>query len=63
MPTYTYRCNKCNEITECTQSIHDLPLTECIRCNGSVNRIITSDISIQFKTPGFYCTDSQSSKN
>jgi putative FmdB family regulatory protein len=59
MPTYTYRCNACNEVTEVNQSIHDIPLSHCIKCNGATNRIITSDFSIQFKGSGFYCTDSK----
>ena len=57
MPIYQYRCKSCNEITEFNQSIHDEVLTECIRCNGKINRIISSDISIQFKGSGFYCTE------
>ena len=63
MPTYSYRCKQCNEVTECVQSMSDEPLTECIKCNGMINRIITSDIAIQFKGPGFYCTEAQSSEN
>ncbi len=59
MPTYTYRCQTCKETTEVNQSIHDTPLTYCLKCNGEANRIITSDISIQFKGSGFYCTDSK----
>ncbi|MEC8678526.1 MAG: FmdB family zinc ribbon protein [Candidatus Margulisiibacteriota bacterium] len=59
MPTYTYRCKTCNEVTEVKQSINDEPLTHCLKCNGEANRIITSNISIQFKGSGFYCTDSK----
>ena len=57
MPTYTYRCKECNNLTEVKQSIHDDPVNQCIRCNGKVNRIIRPDISIQFKGSGFYCND------
>ena len=53
MPTYTYRCKTCNEVTEVNQSIHDEPLTHCLKCNGEANRIITSNISIQIKGSGF----------
>lgn len=59
MPTYTYRCQGCNEVTEVKQSIQDLPLTHCLKCNGQINRIITADVSIQFKGSGFYCNDSK----
>ncbi|MEK9727188.1 MAG: FmdB family zinc ribbon protein [Candidatus Margulisiibacteriota bacterium] len=59
MPTYVYRCNACGVQTEIKQSIHDAPLTHCLKCNGKANRIITSAISIQFKGSGFYCNDSK----
>ena len=59
MPIYTYRCESCNELTEVHQSIHDLPLTHCLKCNGQANRIISSNISIQFKGSGFYCNDNK----
>lgn len=57
MPTYQYRCNACNEKTEVVQSITEEPLKYCLKCNGTINRIISSDISIQFKGSGFYCTE------
>ena len=59
MPTYTYRCQSCEELTEVKQSMHEKPITHCLKCNGETNRIITSDISIQFKGTGFYCTDTK----
>ena len=57
MPKYSYRCKSCQAITEVNQSFDDAPLTHCLKCNGEANRIITSDISIQFKGTGFYCND------
>ena len=59
MPTYVYRCESCKEKTEVYQSIHDEPMSHCLKCNGKANRIITSEFSIQFKGTGFYCTDSK----
>lgn len=59
MPKYTYRCKSCQERTEVNQSFDDPPMTHCLKCNGEMNRIITSGISIQFKGTGFYCTDHQ----
>ena len=59
MPIYTYRCKSCEDLTEVKQSNHEAPMTHCLKCNGEANRIITSDISIQFKGTGFYCTDTK----
>ena len=63
MPTYSYKCENCNERTEAVQSIHDAPLTHCLKCNGNVIRLITSDVSIQFKGAGFYCNDTNTNSN
>ena len=49
MPKYSYRCKSCQAITEVNQSFDDAPLTHCLKSNGEANRIITSDISIQFR--------------
>ncbi|MGA0241917.1 MAG: FmdB family zinc ribbon protein [Candidatus Marinamargulisbacteria bacterium] len=57
MPTYTYRCESCCTVTEAVQSMQDPPLTHCLKCNGPSHRIISGDISIQFKGSGFYCND------
>ena len=58
MPTYKYRCNTCNQDTEVIQPITEDPLTHCLKCNQNIYRIISPNISIQFKGSGFYCSDS-----
>ena len=63
MPTYSYRCKQCNEVTEAVQSMNDAPLSACLKCNGHMQRIIMGDVAVQFKGPGFYCTDASSSSN
>ena len=49
MPTYTYRCNTCNEVTEINQSIHDLPLTHCLKCNGESNQLLHQTLAFNLK--------------
>jgi putative FmdB family regulatory protein len=44
MPLYSYKCNKCNEITEALQKFSDDPLTICEKCNSidSLEKIISN---------------------
>ena len=61
MPTYEYKCNKCEEILECFQKITDPPLQDCPVCGGELKRLISGGIGVIFKGSGFYVTDSKSS--
>lgn len=49
MPTYAYKCSKCQEEFEVVQRVTDAPLTHCTAryedggtCTGSVTRLIPS---------------------
>ncbi|MFA6816463.1 MAG: FmdB family zinc ribbon protein [Lentisphaeria bacterium] len=57
MPTYEYKCEKCNARFEVVQRITDPPLEHCIKCNGKVRRLISGGAGFIFKGSGFYCTD------
>ena len=57
MPTYTYRCKGCNDVTEVTHSMNEPTQTQCLKCNGEVNRVILPGVAIQFKGAGFYCNE------
>jgi putative FmdB family regulatory protein len=59
MPTYEYRCTRCNEVFEVYQSFHDEPLKRHRGCGGKVNKVFGS-VGIVLKGPGFYRTDSRS---
>ena len=63
MPTYEYKCSRCEEIFERFQKITDPPLKECPVCGGDLNRLISGGIGIIFKGSGFYVTDSKNAKN
>lgn len=56
MATYTYKCSKCEEPFEVTQSVHDDPLTKCTRkkCKGKVERMITSGTSFRIGGKGVH---------
>lgn len=56
MPIYEYHCDRCNDDFEVTQKISDAPLTECPRCQGPVEKLI-SQSSFVLKGSGWYMTD------
>ncbi|MGB4505445.1 MAG: FmdB family zinc ribbon protein [Syntrophaceticus sp.] len=58
MPTYDYRCEHCGRF-QVTQRITEPPLEKCPTCGQSVERLISRNVSIVFKGPGFYCTDNR----
>lgn len=57
MPTYDYKCKKCNYEFEKFERITAEPLKICPQCNGEVKRLIGNGIGIIFKGSGFYTTD------
>ena len=57
MPTYEYKCKKCEKRFEVFQSITEDPLSECDTCDGTVQRLISNNINIQFLGSGFYIND------
>jgi putative FmdB family regulatory protein len=59
MPTYDYKCNKCEEIFERFQKITEPPLKQCPVCGGELKRLISGGIGVIFKGSGFYVTDSK----
>jgi len=59
MPTYEYKCKKCDRIFDHFQSMKDEPLKTCQfdDCDGEVERLISAGAGIIFKGSGFYETD------
>lgn len=68
MPTYDYRCTRCENTFEVRQSFTDDALTECPLegedgvCGGEVKKVF-GNVGIAFKGSGFYKTDSRSGSN
>lgn len=60
MPTYEYRCTKCQHEFEVFQSMTDAPRKRCPECSGKVERLISGGAGLLFKGSGFYITDYRS---
>ena len=60
MPTYDYKCKKCEHEFELFQSMTDEPIKKCPECNGEVERLIGTGGGLIFKGSGFYITDNRS---
>ncbi len=58
MPTYEYRCAKCDETVEVFQSFSARPLKKHEDCGGSLSKVFHSR-GIIFKGSGFYVNDSR----
>ena len=57
MPTYEYKCSKCEHQFEAFQSITEEPVKKCPSCGGQVKRLISGGAGLIFKGSGFYITD------
>jgi putative FmdB family regulatory protein len=70
MPTYEYRCEKCQGTFEIFQSMKDDALEACPqeKCcmeawgEGKVKRLVGAGAGLIFKGSGFYITDYRSQK-
>ncbi|NPV28861.1 MAG: zinc ribbon domain-containing protein [Firmicutes bacterium] len=59
MPTYEYECSECGRF-QYSQRITEPALEACPTCGKPVRRLISRNVGIIFKGPGFYCTDYRS---
>jgi len=60
MPTYDYKCPNCGRF-EVEQRITESALESCPTCAAPVKRLISRNLSILFKGPGFHVNDYPSS--
>lgn len=58
MPTYAYRCTRCEEAFDVYQRFDEDSLTVCPACSGRLRKLF-SPTGIVFKGGGFYRTDSR----
>ena len=56
VPTYDYRCDRCERTFEIRQRISAEPLTTCDRCGGPIRRLLSAAPFI-LKGGGWYVTD------
>jgi len=63
MPTYSYKCEKCEKTFDKFQSMKDEPLKICIdeNCKGNVKRLIGMGAGAILKGTGYYQTDFKNS--
>ena len=57
MPTYEYKCKKCEHDFEIFQNMSDDKLDKCPKCGGKISRVIFGGTGIIFKGSGFYVND------
>lgn len=61
MPTYDYKCEKCDHAWDLFQPITAKPVRKCPECGASkAKRVIGPGAGIIFKGSGFYQTDYRS---
>ena len=60
MPTYDYRCTKCEQHLEVYQSFSEAPLTKHQGCGGKLVKVLSA-AGIVLKGSGFYKNDSRDS--
>jgi putative FmdB family regulatory protein len=60
MPTYDYKCAKCQRSLAVEQSIREAPLKKCRHCGGKLERQLPKSVNLIFKGSGFYVTDYKS---
>jgi putative FmdB family regulatory protein len=56
VPTYDYRCDRCERTFEVRQRISAEPLTTCEQCGGPIRRLLSAAPFI-LKGGGWYVTD------
>ena len=60
MPTYAYRCRKCEHAFEEFHGIRDAKPRKCPRCGARADRVPAGGAGLLFKGTGFYITDYRS---
>ncbi len=53
MPLYEYQCTACNNQFELRQKFSDAPASECPKCSGPVQKLI-SNTAFSLKGGGWY---------
>ena len=57
MPTYEYKCPKCETVFDVVQKMKEKPAAKCPKCRSKAERQLSGGHGIHFKGTGFYETD------
>jgi putative FmdB family regulatory protein len=57
MPTYEYKCPRCETVFDVVQKMKDKPAAKCPKCRAKAERQLSGGHGIHFKGTGFYETD------
>ncbi len=57
MPTYSYQCMDCGNVTDVYHGMSATPKVVCEACGGATRRLLGSGAGLIFKGSGFYETD------
>ncbi|MGL4987195.1 MAG: FmdB family zinc ribbon protein [Treponemataceae bacterium] len=57
MPYYDYKCTACGHTFEFFQKMAADPLTECPKCHGFTQKLLSAGLGISFKGEGFYVNE------
>jgi len=60
MPTYEYRCTKCEHQFEVFHGIKDRTVRKCPRCGSRARKVPAGGAGLIFRGSGFYITDYRS---
>jgi putative FmdB family regulatory protein len=60
MPLYDYQCAACETVFEAEHGMAERPKLRCPKCRSTRVSKVFNAASVQFKTGGFYVTDSRS---
>jgi putative FmdB family regulatory protein len=58
MPTYQYKCDKCENNFDIEKSVYDNSIPKCKTCNLDLRKIFSLG-GILFNGSGFYSTDNR----
>ena len=57
MPTYDYKCQKCDKTTQIMHKMCEEITQSCPECNVNMVKQIGTGCGLHFKGTGFYATD------
>lgn len=57
MPTYDYKCPKCEQITSHLHKMSEMLNISCPDCSRILSKCMSAGIGLHFKGSGFYETD------